>query len=80
MGNILPSESKTHHRERKMNLITIKTAEGKKITGYRIYEDNDGKYIKRNGMIGKLDVVKDYAYEAGYKNLYTYKISHYIKA
>lgn len=80
MGNILPAESKTHHRERKMNLITIRDAEGKKIKGYRIYEDSDNKYIKCFGMIGILEVVKDYAYEAGYENLYTYKVAHYIKA
>jgi|TARA_R110000824_G_scaffold7273_1_gene32863 hypothetical protein len=63
-----------------MNLNTIKDGEGRKIYGYKIYENNAGKYIKRFGLIGRLEVVKNTAYQMGKENLYTYKVHSYTKA
>jgi len=47
---------RTHKQPKgkKMEIITIKTTEGKRVKGYKVRVDQKGEYIKRFGMIGRL--------------------------
>ena len=62
-----------------MNIYTtIRDGEGRKIRGYRVYQDNEGYYIKRFGMIGRLTVEITYTLSRRSQFL-NYKVDHYTQ-
>jgi len=59
-----------------MQIITIRDAEGRKISGYKIRTDASGEYIKRFGMIGRLTKTVSRT-PSGKTEFVEYKVSHY---